>query len=130
MINIIENIARLLDDAGIGEYRKDIFIGTIPEDVNNGIMLQDMPSGEQRKGYDIFEQVVDIYVKNENPSDGIGKLQEVFGYLNRLSAKITSDGYIDFVYALTTIEDVGQDINKRQIYKTSFRVIFRDTPVS
>jgi hypothetical protein len=74
----------------------------------------------------LFEENVEIWVRNADDGDGYTKMKAVYDFLQRKGNFITDNSYVYFVHSLTDIEDAGIDTNLRKLYKATFRVIFRE----
>ena len=126
-MNIAEEIARQLDtDAGVGTFGTDIFIGTLNYDIANGISVVEIGSGNSNKSYALFEQNLEIWVRNVSASNARAKIKEVYDYLQRKGNFTTVNAYVYYVHSSTDIQDAGRDADDRQLYKAVFTVTFRE----
>jgi len=128
--DIVKDIAEYLEDQSVGTVGTDMFVGMVREDVNNAVLLIGTSSGIQEPYYDIYEEVIDIYSRNQSSEDSYSKFQEVFNVLHRLSNTETDNAYIYFAHSLEGVVDAGRDTNDRSLYRGSFRIIYRDKTIS
>jgi hypothetical protein len=126
-MNIVVNIADYIDTNTTMTKGTDLFISTLPEDVNNGIMLIGI-GGEPDKDYDLFEQRIEIWSRATSTSDSFNRLQSVFTLLHRKANITISNAYIYFMQSMTDIEGMGRDINDRALHKIIIRVIYKNLP--
>lgn len=125
-MNIVAEITDYIDTNTTNTEGTDLFIGSLPDSVDNGMMLIGTGSGEPEKNYDLFEQQIEIWTRNKNTSDGYDKLQEIFTLLHRKANISTTNAYIYFIQSMSGgVESIGRDLNNRALHKIIVRVIFK-----
>lgn len=128
---ILEDIQTYLDDNGIGTAGTDIFIGNLPDDLADAIMIVPGSAGEQDKYIDIRTLVVDFWSRNSSYRDGYDKLMEVWDLLHQATHYSLTDFYVFFSQALGNIEDLDRDQKGRQLQKLSVKIIYKEiNPIS
>jgi len=129
-MNIVEEIAKYTDTATTNTLGTDMFIGSLADDLDKGILFIGI-GGLPDECYDLFEQNIEIWSRDLNSSDGFNKLQEIFTLLHRKQNISTTNAYIYFIQSMTDIESIGRDLNGRALHKIIIRVIYKsDTSIS
>lgn len=123
---IIDEIATLLQQSGVGTVGTNIYIGQLPQDVEDAIMLLAVPSPEPDKYTGIEYQDFDIWARFKTTDDAYNKLHEIFLLLDRRDAYTLPSYEVYFIHALGRIEDLDRDIEQRKLLKLSFRAIYRN----
>ena len=126
-MNIISIIADYIDTNTSLTKATDLFIDTLPEDIDNGIMLTGI-GGTPEKYYDLFEQKIEVWSRNKSSDACFNQLQSVFDLLHRKANTTISTAYIYFMQSMTDIESNGRDINGRSLKKIMVRVIYKKLP--
>lgn len=127
---ILKDIAEKLEDEGIGTVGTDVFIGELPKNVENGIMLVSSLSSEQDKYVDIREAYIDIWVRNKSSEDAIAKLESIIDVLQRSANWQGDSNFVYFGSMMSDVEDLDRDIQDRKLLRLSMRFIYRKLTVS
>lgn len=124
---ILKDIAEKLEDESVGTVGTDIFIGEIPQDVDNALMLVAGVSGEQDPYVSQVRQYdVEIWGRNVNAKNGYDKIKEALEVLHTSYNYSIEDSYVYLTKAISNIQDLDKDNNGRKLYKITIRVIYRE----
>jgi len=99
---LIEEIADLLEDEGVGVVGATMFIGDIAATEENGLYMVNDPS----------------------PEPGYAKLEEVQDALHKRANYTLTNYHVFFSHNLGMIEDMDRDVQRRKINKLTMRFIF------
>jgi len=127
-MNIVEEILNYVDTNTTNTKGVDLYIGSLPDDVDNGIMLVGTGGGLPELYYDLYDQGIEIWSRNKNTENGFNKLKEVFTLLHRKANISTANAYIYFIHSTSDVESIGRDLNGRALHKIIIRIIYRDNP--
>jgi len=126
-MKIIDQIADLLEDQGIGTVGTSIFTGELPNDGNNIVSLVSSPSPEPNKSIPYYTQNFDVWARYSDYDDGNAKLQSIFDIIHQREDFDLTDFHCYLSYAVGMIDDMGRDAERRHLFKVSFAVVYRDS---
>jgi hypothetical protein len=92
---------------------------------DDGLYVINAPSPAPNEALQIYEQVLDFWTRYQKTEDGYNKLQEVLDILHQRANYELSSYHVFFSHALGLPEDMDRDIERRKLYKLSFRLIYR-----
>lgn len=121
---IIEEVAQLLQDEGI-VTADNIFIGNLPDEPVNAILLTTGASLDQDKYIDVYNIVIDVWGRNSSFADGYDIVQEVFELLHRKSNFDLANYHIYFAQAIGSVEDLDRDITQAKLNRVSIKFIYK-----
>ena len=122
-MNIVEDIANYLASKNVGVVGQDIIIGSLPDTLDNGIMLTGIGGNTPELNYRLFYQNIEIWTRNKKTEDGFNKLKSVFDELHLLSNVQTTNAYIYFIHSLSDLESAGRDLNGRALHKIIIKAL-------
>lgn len=122
---IEKEIADYLEDGGIGTVGSDIYVGELPEDPANAILVVSAPSGTQEMYFDVRNITIDFWVRNKKTDSANSKIQEIFDTLHIGQNYDLENYHIYFSHAVSNIEDLDKDSIGRKLLKLSIRFIYR-----
>lgn len=124
-MDIANEVAQYIANAGFGTYGTDIFVAQIPSDTN-GIYVS--PSGGIPNDYVPIEQsFVDIYVKNTSSSTAATTINQIKRFIHRMHNTEINNAYIYTLLVIGDVEDVERDLEYGKLYKITVEVVNRDT---
>jgi hypothetical protein len=122
-MDIANDIANYLQDAGFGTVGTDIFIGQMPA-TTDGIFVY--RSTDTLNNYVPVENtVLDIYVKNQISSIAIIKIEQIKRHIHRMVSTTTTNAYIYSILAVGGVETIERDNEYAKVYKISVEVMYR-----
>lgn len=123
---ILNELAEFFEDVGIGTVGTDLFIGQLPGNVENGIMLVAVPSPEPDKETGIEYQDFEVWTRYKESQTGYDKLDAIFDILSRKNDFTFPNYYIYFSQARGRINDLDRDIEGRKLFNLAFRFTYRN----
>lgn len=123
-MDIAEEIANYLDDAGFGTVGTDIFIGQLPSNTT-GVFVVHL-GGANDLYTPIERPVLDIYAAYTSANTAVTKLEDIKRYIHRMYDTETTNAVIYSILALGDIEDVDRDLEYNKTFKLSIQLIMRD----
>jgi hypothetical protein len=105
---------------------RTIFIGELPQDTTEGIMLLAVQSPPPHKYIDTEYQIIDFWSRSPHADRSKLLLRQVFDLYHRRAQWTTDNWLIDFSHALGNITDVDRDINGGKLYRLSVQFISRN----
>lgn len=98
-------IAHLIQDAGIATLNTDLFLGSLPENVTEGLTIITVPSPAPHKYVDTEDQVFDFKYTSPNDDTARTKLRQIYNLFHRKANYATNNFYIYFSNSLGQIRD-------------------------
>ena len=123
-MDIANEIAKYLANAGFGIYGTDVFVGQIRPDTNGIYVMRG--SGSLNNYIPIQNTLVDIFVKDSISPDAITKLQNIKQYVHRMHTTNTANSFIYSILVLEHLVYILIDQQYANIYKLTIQVINRD----
>lgn len=124
MARLVDNLSQYLIDQSIAvKEGKDIFIGFMPENLGNCIMLDQTGGVEPDKYVPIEQPTVQIMVRNTSYNAGFYKMTAIYHALHQLlDDAVLETGGVDVmtVFALQEPVHLGKDENDRHIFSVNF----------
>lgn len=121
--DILDTIATMLQNLGIGTVGTDIFIGQLPADTD-GIYL--VRNGGEMNGYIPMEKTMFTAYVNYNSSEtAIQKIETIKRTLHRTLETGDDNSQIYSILAMGDIEDLGREIDYGKTYGQTFTVLHR-----
>ncbi len=106
--------------------QKGIFIGEMPDEVNEGFLVVNVPSPQPQQYVDTEYTVIDIWSRSPHTDRGMQMLREVYGLYHRRYNWTTNNWHIYFSQALGSIVDMDRDINSGKLFRLSIQFISRN----
>lgn len=126
-MDIANEIAQYLDDAGFGTLGTNIFVSQIPEGTD-GVYVS-ITGGSLNEYIPIEEAVLDIYVKDTSASQAVTKLNNIKKHIHRMHNTVTSNSYIYSILALGNVENLERDLEYAKLFKQTYIIKFRDSTI-
>ena len=123
-MDVANELAQYLDDAGFGTAGTDIFVGQMPEDTT-GIYIVRL-GGEQNEYLPIERPTLVIYVLHTSGSTAITTLENIKRYIHRMFSTETDNAWIYSILAIGDISDVDRDLEYNKIYSLTVELLIRD----
>lgn len=105
---------------------RTIFIGDIPQDVLEGIMLVAVPSPPPHQYIDTEYPIIDFWARSNHADRAKNLLRQVYELYHRRYAYSTDNWHISFSQALGPIVDVDRDREGGKLYRLSIQFISRN----
>jgi hypothetical protein len=129
MARLVENIATYLAANGIGTKATDIFIGTMPDTLDNCVMI-DQTGGVQADRYlPVLKPTVQISVRNTSFLSGLDKISAIYNLLHQKGDNLVLEsGGVDVmrIDAMGEPGHLGQDDSSRHLFSCNFVVRLRN----
>ena len=128
MARLVENLATYLQSQGIGTKASDIFVGLMPDNQDNAIMI-DQSGGVPEKYLPVRKSTVQISVRNTSYLTGLDKITTIYNLLHQKGDDLVLDaGGVDVmrIDALGDPGHLGQDESGRHIFSSNFVVMLRN----
>ena len=120
-----ESFLQYLDDQEVGTKGTDMFVGELPKDVNNGVMIVAGASVNQNGYFDIRESNLEIWAINKSSNEAFAKLFEIQQAIHG-NGNYAISGYWVYFSGTSSIEDLDRDLMGRKLVKLNARIIYRD----
>lgn len=126
------DVAQYLQDSGVGVFTtpdpalRDIFVGQLPADVTEGLVVLDVPSPPPHQYVDMEYPVLDFWVRSPHTDRAHAKLDLVYQVLHRNYAWRTGGWYVHWSHALGSIQDVDRDLEGGKLLRLSIQFICRN----
>lgn len=122
---ILDALADYLATNSIGTVNSDIFIGSLPYDIDNVIGLIYSPSSDSNPSLNVYDQTVDISGRFTDSGVGYQKMLDIFNLI-RDHKNYQIDGFhVYFSLAIGAINDNDRDIKGRKLYSLAVRFRYR-----
>lgn len=127
-MNILErNIVDFMQtELALGTFGINIFIGQLPEDVEQAIFLVPASSPPPHMYLDTEEHVIDFWVRSDHSDAAYQQLRAVYNQFHRRANYSLNDWYIYFSNALGTIMDMDRDREGGKLFKLSVSFLCRN----
>lgn len=123
---LIEDIATILDDAGVGVLGTDMFIGSLPTTPNNAIVIVQTTGTEPDSELPLDNPTFQILIRNTTYTGGQEKLGDVKDALHQFSNQEIGDTYFYYILANTNGGSIGRDEQDREEFSINFRCSVRE----
>jgi len=125
-MNILEAIKDKLVTAGIGTFGTNLFIGELPSDKKNAILIVTAPSSPPNPSIGVFEQQVDFWTRYSNSQQGYAKLKQIEALLHRAANYEMGDYHVYISNSMSSVDDMDRDSERRKMWKLTIRFIYRE----
>lgn len=129
---ILREIAELLDDAGLatlwnGDTQTgNLFIGNLPEQPSNAILLLTVPSPSPSVDLPTESLSFEVWSRNKSTADGESQLRAIHRLLHRKGNFALPSYYVFAAKSTDAVTDMDQDQQGRKLQKLPMRVLYRD----
>ena len=113
-------IATLLEEANIATKGIDLFIGTIPADVDRGIMLRDPLAGVDIDMDGFYSTGFHVIVRDPDVMAGYAKAEQIQAYLSGLG--VTKVGDVTISWLIPETLPISYPRGDADDIETSFRM--------
>jgi hypothetical protein len=125
-------IAMDMHTAGLGVFStanpasRTIYIGELPQDVTEAIMLINVPSPPPHQYIDTEYAIIDFWSRSPHTDRSKAQLRAVFERYHRRYHYDTGNWHVAFSQALGNIVDVDRDREGGKLYRLSVQFISRN----
>jgi len=123
----IDDIAKYLEDNGIGTLATDLFKAYLPDKPNSIVVVYDTGGFEPDVYLPTGVPTFQIFVRSENYTDGKAKVDEIVALVNRqANIQLVAEGV--YFYYLTLMSEpvhIGRDSNERDEFSINIRGMVR-----
>lgn len=129
MARLVENIASYLQAQGQGTKATDIFIGKMPDALDNAIMVDQSGGVSPDKYLPVKKPTVQISVRNTSYLTGLDKITAIYNLLHQKGDDLALEiGGVDVmrIDAMGEPGHLGQDDSERHIFSCNFIVRLRN----
>ena len=116
----------ILDDIHELLELDNLYIGELPQKVENCISMVSTVSPQPSSSIGYYEQHVDFWARFRKTDEGYSALQSIFDFLHRKVAYETDNHYIYVSLATGLIDDMDRDEEGRKMLRLGFRFIYRN----
>lgn len=118
---IAEEIATDLQGQGIGTLSIDLFIGNLPNEPDNAVVVIDTGSLEPDKYLPFSRTTFQILVRNKTYAQGRAKLEAIKLRLHQLANIVMGEKHVFYILANSDGGHVGRDDSGRELFSINFR---------
>ena len=126
-MDIANELATYLDNAGFGTVGTDIFVGQIPEDTN-GIWVEHI-GGQLNNYVPIEEAALNIFIKSTKASTAVITLNNIKDFIHRMHSTSITNAYVYTFLVIGDVEDMSRDLEYAREYKLTVQVVYRNTAI-
>lgn len=125
-------LAIQMHNAGLGVFQtanednRTIFVGEIPDSVEEGIVLIPVPSAAPHQYIDTEYAVIDFWARSPHTDRAKALLRAVNEFYFRRAHFDLGNWYVYFARVLGTIVDVDRDANGGKLFRLSIQFICRN----
>lgn len=126
MARLVENLATYLQAQSIGTKATDLFVGTMPDALDNCIMIDQSGGVSPDRYLPVTKPTVQISVRNTDYLTGLDKITAIYNLLHQKGDNLALEaGGVDVmrIDALAEPGHLGQDDSQRHIFTCNF--VFR-----
>jgi hypothetical protein len=124
--DLAANVAGLVYGTGTVADR-NVFVGTLPEDVQECLMIVASASPPPHQYIDTEYLVIDFWSRSAHTDRSKALLRSVYELYHRRYAYDLGDWYVSFSQALGSIVDADRDAEGSKVYRLSVQFICRNT---
>lgn len=134
-MSLIREIAGAIQTAGHGTLRTsgqpggDMFVGELPNEPDNAILLVTAPSDPPDQYLETQYLTIDVWVRNKSTQAAYVKLEDIYKFLHRKANFDLASYYVHFVHAVSSEDDMEKDASKRKLFRQSYRCIYRNKSI-
>ena len=129
MSNILSELQDKIDVAGIGVTAINLFTDNMPDSPDNCISLISAPSQDPNEYVDTQYLTLDIWVRNQSTETADEILQSLRDLFHRAANWDLPNFHVYFSQAVGNIQNMGRDIQSRQLRKMTFKFTYWDTAI-
>lgn len=123
---IADDFATLLQDIGSGTVGSDIFVLEQPDDLDEGLVVANDPSGDVHKYTGQQRQSIGVFSVSKSSITAAARLETLKRALHRREGITTAGHYIYSIVTVGNMMDLDRDALGRRVWKLSFDVFYRD----
>lgn len=126
MARLVENLTAYLQAQGIGTEAVDLFIGTMPDALDNCVMVDQSGGVTPDRYLPIKKPTVQISVRNTSFLTGLDKISAIYNLLHQKGDDLALEiGGVDVmrIDAMGEPGHLGQDDSSRHLFSCNF--VFR-----
>lgn len=105
---------------------RNIFVGELPQNVNEGMFIMSVQSPPPHEYIDTEYPILDFWVRSPHTDRAYALLELVFNNFNRRYSYNTANWHIYFSQALGTIVDVDRDRENGKLFRLSVQFTCRN----
>lgn len=125
MANLVENLADYLaaNLSGSLVVGTDIFIGSLPEETDNAILIDQTGGVEADRDIPVEKPTIQVLVRNTAYNTGLEQAKAIYDLIHQLRDNtVLKAGGVDMMYcfALQEPSHIGKDENNRQLFTTNY----------
>ena len=126
---LLDEIAQYLADNSIGTYdesAQDIFVGKMPEQPTNAIMLMTVPSPSPNRYLPNEELTFEVWCRDKSTLNGWNRLRDIHTLLHRKGNFALPSYYVYFAKSTDQIQDMDEDQSGHKLQKLPLQFLYRD----
>ena len=120
---LIEQVAQVLSNAGLGTIGSNIFLGTQPETPDNCISVHDTGGVEPSIDYNDKMPTFQVLIRNTSYETAKANLDTVRATLHqhRNAVLVSGETYFYYIYLIAEGGPIGRDENGRDVFSVNFQ---------
>ena len=132
MSMLAREIAQDMEERGLGIFTTDdpttrtIFVGEVPADVNEYILIVPVPSPPPHQYIDTEYPIVDIWSRSAHSDRAYAKLETAYETYHRRHHYQLNNWWIELSRALGNITDADRDLEGGKLFRLSVQFICRN----
>lgn len=123
-MTLLETIGTELQTEGLGTLGTNIFLGKLPSNSEDSIMVMHSASPQPNLVFDVYEQYIEFWTRNKSSEEGLTVMQAIRDIFHRGANYSLGDYHIFLSNMLGGIEDNDQDIEGNKLYLMRMRFIY------
>jgi hypothetical protein len=119
-MTLLTDIANYINSNTSLTLGKDLFIGTLPANVENCVGIFQSGGVEPTTYLDIIKPTIQVIVRNKNYETAQQLSYEIYDSLHQLYAQTMGGTHIYTVFALQEPTDIGEDETGRAVFTGNY----------
>lgn len=135
MIQLLQDIAQLIDDAGIAQrfdfdtQAGDMFIGEMTDEPDNAIMLVTVPSPTPNDYIPTEQLSFEVWCRDKSALNANNRLRAIHRLLHRKGNFETQSAYVYFLKSTDQVHDMDKDEKGRKLFRLPMQAHYRDLQI-
>lgn len=131
-MNPLLDIATYLETLAIGSLggsdptKTPIYISNLPDDVDNGILIDSTAGNMPNQYYGLYHAQMEIWIRFKDTELGYSKARAILTALNHKNNLSLASCYVYYIQPITDVEGLGRDNNNRSLHKLLVDLTYRE----
>jgi hypothetical protein len=119
-MTLLTDITNYIDTNTNLTQGEDLFIGTLPANVDNCVGIFQSGGVEPTTYLDIIKPTIQILVRNTNYEDAQKQAYEIYDLMHQIYNRTLGGTYIFTIFALQEPTDIGEDETGRAVFTGNY----------